>query len=240
MHHRRRIPGARNAAGSHPSTWTMDVETWNASWSGATCSTSTTPFSPSATSYAWRTRCSSCRDLWCVSVANDHALDSASVVTMPSPSNTLPRRGVITVRDRIGVRSASSPPQVHPGDTTAAGSRSWPCSIRSPLASHRGSTDLQNAAGTFATRTEFPVVLFGRVWVDLDDILEGPPAERSRITMNKLMMPLMLLAGGFLVLAIWRNPAVAAQDVASLLGTIGSFLQDVLAKVAEFLGSFGS
>ncbi len=57
---------------------------------------------------------------------------------------------------------------------------------------------------------------------------------------SKLMMPLMLLAGGFLVLSIWRNPAVAAQDVASLMVTVGSFVQDALAMVAEFLGSFGS
>lgn len=58
--------------------------------------------------------------------------------------------------------------------------------------------------------------------------------------MNNKMMPVLLLAGGFMVLAIWRNPAVAAQDVGHLLGNVGSFLQEVLAKLAEFFGNLGS
>jgi len=43
-----------------------------------------------------------------------------------------------------------------------------------------------------------------------------------------------------MVLAIWRNPAVAAQDVGNLLGNIGSFLQEALGKVSEFVGNLGS
>lgn len=58
--------------------------------------------------------------------------------------------------------------------------------------------------------------------------------------MNNKLMPVLLLAGGFMVLAIWRNPAVAAQDVGHLLGNIGSFLQEVVAKLSEFLGNLGS
>lgn len=58
--------------------------------------------------------------------------------------------------------------------------------------------------------------------------------------MNKKLQPVLLLAAGFMVLAIWRNPAVAAQDVGNVLGNVGEFLQEVLAKIAEFLGSFGS
>jgi hypothetical protein len=58
--------------------------------------------------------------------------------------------------------------------------------------------------------------------------------------MNNKLMPVLLLAGGFMVLAIWRNPAVAAQDVGNLLGNVGSFLQEVLAKLAEFFGNLGS
>jgi hypothetical protein len=58
--------------------------------------------------------------------------------------------------------------------------------------------------------------------------------------MNKKLQPVLLLAAGFMVLAIWRNPSVAAQDIGDLLGSIGGFLQEVLSKVAEFLGSFGS
>jgi len=57
--------------------------------------------------------------------------------------------------------------------------------------------------------------------------------------MSKKLQPVLLLAAGFMVLAIWRNPAVAAQDVGSLLGNVGNFLQDALAKIAEFLGNLG-
>ena len=48
-----------------------------------------------------------------------------------------------------------------------------------------------------------------------------------------------MLAVGFLVLAVWRSPATAAADVSHVLGNVGTFLQEVLTKVAEFLGSFG-
>jgi hypothetical protein len=58
--------------------------------------------------------------------------------------------------------------------------------------------------------------------------------------MNNKLMPVLLLAGGFMVLAIWRNPAVAAQDVGHLLGNVGSFLQEAVSKLAEFLGNLGS
>jgi hypothetical protein len=58
--------------------------------------------------------------------------------------------------------------------------------------------------------------------------------------MNNKLMPVLMLAGGFMVLAIWRNPAVAAQDVGHLLGNVGSFLQEAVGKVAEFLGNLGS
>lgn len=57
--------------------------------------------------------------------------------------------------------------------------------------------------------------------------------------MSKKLQPVLLLAAGFMVLAIWRNPDVAAQDVGAVLGNVGSFLQDVLAKIAEFLGNLG-
>ena len=39
--------------------------------------------------------------------------------------------------------------------------------------------------------------------------------------MSKKLQPVLLLAGAFMVLAIWRNPATAAQDFGSLLGNIG-------------------
>jgi hypothetical protein len=57
--------------------------------------------------------------------------------------------------------------------------------------------------------------------------------------MNKIALPIVGLAVGLLVLAIWRSPATAAADVTDVLGNVGSFLQEVLAKIAEFLGSFG-
>ena len=58
--------------------------------------------------------------------------------------------------------------------------------------------------------------------------------------MNKMMPVLLFLAGGFMILAIWRNPAVAADDVGSMLGTVGSLLQEAVDRLAEFVGSFGS
>ncbi len=57
--------------------------------------------------------------------------------------------------------------------------------------------------------------------------------------MKKVAQPVGMLAIGFLVLAIWRSPATAAADVGHVLGNVGTFLQEVLAKLAEFLGSFG-
>ena len=55
--------------------------------------------------------------------------------------------------------------------------------------------------------------------------------------MSKLMMPILLLAGGFMVLAMWRSPATAAQDFGSVLGNAGTFAQEVVSKLAEFLGN---
>jgi hypothetical protein len=57
--------------------------------------------------------------------------------------------------------------------------------------------------------------------------------------MKKMAQPMAMLAVGFLVLAVWRSPATAAADVGHVLGNVGTFLQEVLAKLAEFLGSFG-
>lgn len=57
--------------------------------------------------------------------------------------------------------------------------------------------------------------------------------------MKKVAQPVILLAVGLLILAIWRSPAAAADDVATVLGNVGTFLQEVVGKVAEFLGSFG-
>ncbi len=58
--------------------------------------------------------------------------------------------------------------------------------------------------------------------------------------MNKLVTPLLLFGAAFLVFAIWRNPAVAAQDVGNLAGSVGSWLQDVVSKIAEFFSNLGS
>lgn len=58
--------------------------------------------------------------------------------------------------------------------------------------------------------------------------------------MNKKLQPVLLLAAGFMVVAIWRDPAVAAQDAGNVLGSVGGFLQEALAKVAEFMGNLGS
>lgn len=58
--------------------------------------------------------------------------------------------------------------------------------------------------------------------------------------MNNKLMPVLLLAGGFMVFAIWRNPAVAAQDVGNLIGNLASLAQEAVGKLAEFLGNLGS
>lgn len=57
--------------------------------------------------------------------------------------------------------------------------------------------------------------------------------------MNKKLQPVLLLGAGVLILAIWRNPAVAAEDVGSVLGNVWEFLQEVLARIAEFFGNLG-
>jgi hypothetical protein len=57
--------------------------------------------------------------------------------------------------------------------------------------------------------------------------------------MKMMAQSVAVLAVGFLILAIWRSPATAAADVGHVLGNVGTFLQEVLAKLAEFLGSFG-
>jgi len=58
--------------------------------------------------------------------------------------------------------------------------------------------------------------------------------------MNKLMTPLLFLGAAFLVFAIWRNPATAAADVGNLAGSIGSWLQDAISRIAEFFSNLGS
>ncbi|UDY37331.1 hypothetical protein [Dermatobacter hominis] len=57
--------------------------------------------------------------------------------------------------------------------------------------------------------------------------------------MKKMAQPVAALALGFLVLAIWRSPATAAADISHVLGNVGTFLQEVLQKLSEFIGSFG-
>ena len=58
--------------------------------------------------------------------------------------------------------------------------------------------------------------------------------------MNKLLVPFLVFSAAFLVFAIWRNPAIAASDVGNLAGSFGSWLQDVVAKIAEFFSNLGS
>lgn len=58
--------------------------------------------------------------------------------------------------------------------------------------------------------------------------------------MNNKLMPVFLLAGAFFVLALWRNPAVAAEDVSHVIGNIWGFLEEVFTKVIDFLGGLGS
>ncbi len=57
--------------------------------------------------------------------------------------------------------------------------------------------------------------------------------------MKKVALPLGALAGAFLVFAIWRSPATAAGDVTHILGNVGTLLQEVFSKLADFVGSFG-
>ncbi len=58
--------------------------------------------------------------------------------------------------------------------------------------------------------------------------------------MNKALQGVLLLGGLFLVFALWRDPAGTAQTVGDLLGSIGSWLQDVIAKLADFFSNLGS
>jgi len=56
----------------------------------------------------------------------------------------------------------------------------------------------------------------------------------------KILRPIVVvLVVGFMVLAIWRNPAVAAQDVGAVVGNVAAFLQDVVSHLAEFIGNLG-
>lgn len=57
--------------------------------------------------------------------------------------------------------------------------------------------------------------------------------------MEKKLPLVLVFVGGFMVLAIWRNPANAAGDFGTVLANIGTFLQQVLGKFAEFLGNLG-
>ena len=57
--------------------------------------------------------------------------------------------------------------------------------------------------------------------------------------MNKKLQPVLLLGAGVLILAIWRNPAVAAEDVGSVVGNVWELLQQALARIAEFFGNLG-
>ena len=58
--------------------------------------------------------------------------------------------------------------------------------------------------------------------------------------MNNKMMPVLLLAGGFMVFVVWRNPAVAADDFGNLVGNLASLAQEAVGKIADFVGSLGS
>ena len=58
--------------------------------------------------------------------------------------------------------------------------------------------------------------------------------------MNKYVQVVLMLGAGFLVFAIWRDPATAAQDVGELVGAIASWLQDGRAKLADFFTTLGA
>ncbi len=58
--------------------------------------------------------------------------------------------------------------------------------------------------------------------------------------MNKYVQLVLVLGAGFLVFAIWRDPATAAQDVGDLVGSLASWVQDVVAKLADFFSNLGS
>jgi hypothetical protein len=60
-----------------------------------------------------------------------------------------------------------------------------------------------------------------------------------RSTMKILRPVVVVLVAGFMVLAVWRNPAVAAQDVGTVVGNVATFLQDVIQRLAEFVGNLG-
>jgi 16S rRNA G966 N2-methylase RsmD len=58
--------------------------------------------------------------------------------------------------------------------------------------------------------------------------------------MNNKMMPVLLLGGAFAMFIIWRNPAVAGQDMSDLVGGVGTLVQEAVSKIADFVGSLGS
>ncbi|MDQ2678503.1 MAG: hypothetical protein M3Y51_07135 [Actinomycetota bacterium] len=58
--------------------------------------------------------------------------------------------------------------------------------------------------------------------------------------MNKSVQVVLMLGACFLVFAIWRDPATAAQDLGDLVGSLASWLQDVLSKFADFFSNLGS
>ncbi|HTO00564.1 MAG TPA: hypothetical protein VL068_07800 [Microthrixaceae bacterium] len=57
--------------------------------------------------------------------------------------------------------------------------------------------------------------------------------------MDKKLQLIMVFVGGFMVLAIWRNPATAASDFGAVLGNMGTFMQEVLGKFGDFIGNLG-
>ncbi|MGB6057092.1 MAG: hypothetical protein WBF71_02425 [Microthrixaceae bacterium] len=57
--------------------------------------------------------------------------------------------------------------------------------------------------------------------------------------MDKKLQLVLVFVGGFMVLAIWRNPATAASDFGAVLANMGTFMQEVLGKFADFLGNLG-
>lgn len=58
--------------------------------------------------------------------------------------------------------------------------------------------------------------------------------------MNKYLQVVLLAGAAFLVFAIWRDPATAAQDIGDLVGSLASWVQDVVAKLADFFSNLGS
>ena len=57
--------------------------------------------------------------------------------------------------------------------------------------------------------------------------------------MDKKLQLIVVFVGGFMILAIWRNPATAASDFGTVLGNMGTFMQEALGKFGEFIGNLG-